>query len=235
MQDRNAPPLNPLPPVVWLIALPMIAMELVVNAGTSGLVGGPDAIGWRVQAAQVFAFSPDYMRQMITAGQYPLDGLWRLVTYAVVHREVSHVLFVVVILLALGKFVGEVYRWWALLLTYLFATVAGALAYAAVPYAHAGLLGGYPGDYGLIGAYSFLLWVRLAGNGESRLRAFQLIGFLLALQVIIAVVGIVWYGIEQGTTWDFVADIAGFAAGFLLAFVVSPGGWARVLTKLRAH
>ncbi len=232
-QDPNAPPLNPLPPVVWLIALPMIAMELVVNAGASGLVGGPDAIGWRVQAAQVFAFSPDYLRQMITAGVYPLDGLWRLVTYAMVHREVSHALFVVVILLALGKFVGEVYRWWAVLATYLVATVVGALAYTAVPLAHSALMGGYPGDYGLIGAYSFLLWVRMVGSGGNQLRAFSLIGFLLAFQVVIAVFGIVVYGVERGTSWEWVADLAGFVAGFALAFVVSPGGWARFLARMR--
>jgi membrane associated rhomboid family serine protease len=182
---------------------------------------------------QLFGFAPDYLRRMVETGQYPLHGLWRLVTYPLVHGGVSHALFTVVILLALGKYVGEVYRWWALLLTFLFATAVGALAYAAVPFAHAGLIGGFPGDYGLIGAYSFLLWVRLVGTGDSQFRAFRLIGFLLAIQVIVATFGIAWYGIEQGTTWDFVADIAGFVSGFLLAFVVSPGGWPRVLAKLR--
>lgn len=235
MNDLNAPPLNPLPPMVWVLALPMIAIEVAANAGAQGVVGGPDAIGWRAQLMQLFGFAPDYLRWMIENRQFPLDGLWRLVTYPLVHVSVSHALFVVVILLALGKFVGEIYRGWALLATFLVATVAGALAYAAVPMARSGLLGGYPGVYGLIGAYSFLLWVRLAGTGENQMRAFRLIGFLLALQVIIAVVGIAAYGVEQGTTWEFVADIAGFVAGFLLAFVVSPGGWARALAKLRAH
>ena len=235
MNDLNTPPLNPLPPVVWLLALPMIAVEVSANAGANGMVGGAAAVGWRVEWMQLFGFAPDYLRWMIENNQYPLAGLWRLVTYPLVHADVSHALFVVVILLALGKFVGEVYRWWALLATWIFATIIGALAYTAVPFAHAGLLGGYPGDYGLIGAYSFMLWVRLVGNGDNQLRAFQLIGFLLALQVIFAVVGVAFYGIERGTTWDFVADIAGFVAGFVLAFVVSPGGWARVLTKLRAH
>ena len=28
MNDLTAPPLNPLPPVVWLLALPMIAIEV---------------------------------------------------------------------------------------------------------------------------------------------------------------------------------------------------------------
>jgi len=231
-QDPNAPPLNPLPPVVWLIALPIIAMELVVNAGASGVVGGPDAIGWRVQAAQNFAFSPDYLREMLAAGVYPLDGLWRLVTYAMVHRDVSHALFVVVILLALGKFVGEVYAWWAVLVTYFASAAVGALAYTALPMTHAGLLGGYPGNYGMIGAYTFLLWVRLAGQGS--LQAFRLIGFFMVFQVAVAAIGIAIYGVEQGTTWEFVADLAGFATGFALAFVVSPGGWARVLDKLRS-
>ena len=232
MQDVNAPPLNPVPWVVWLLALPMIAMEVVVQAGANGLAGGPEAIGWRVQAMQIVGFAPDYLRQMMEVGQYPADGLWRLVSYPLVQQNLSQALFVVVILLALGKFVGEIYAWWAVLLTFFVASAVGALAYAAVPLAHAGLLGGYPGNYGLIGAYTFLLWVKLAGNGA--IRAFQLIGFFMVFQVGIAAVGIAFYGLEQGTTWEFVADLAGFAAGFLLAFVVSPGGWARVLAKIRA-
>ena len=32
---------------------------------------------------------------------------------------------------------------------------------------------------------------------------------------------------------DWVADIAGFAAGFGLAFLVSPGGWAAVKRRIR--
>jgi membrane associated rhomboid family serine protease len=108
MNDLNAPPLNPLPPVVWLLALPMIGIELAVNAGSAGMVGGPTAIGWRPQIQQLLGFDPNYMRQLIEHGQLPLESLQRLVTYPFVHTDVSHAMFVVVILLALGKFVGEV-------------------------------------------------------------------------------------------------------------------------------
>ena len=62
---NDAAPLNPLPPVVWALALPMIAMEAVVTLGASGLVGGPDAIGWRLQALERFVFAPDVMRAML--------------------------------------------------------------------------------------------------------------------------------------------------------------------------
>ncbi len=235
MDDRNAPPLNPLPPVVWLLALPMIAIEAAVNAGSSGFVGGASAIGWRVQMQQLLGFAPDYLRQMLSLHQFPPDLIWRLVSYPFVHVDVTQAMFVVVILLALGKYVGEVYRWWAVLVTYFAAAFAGALAYTAVPLTHAGLIGGYPANYGLIGAYSFLSWVQLAGTDVNRARAFRLIGFLLGFQVILAVGGIAFYGVDRGTTWDWVADIAGFVTGFALAFVVSPGGWGRVLAKLRAR
>lgn len=231
MSDLNAPPLNPLPWVVWLLALPMIAMEVVVQAGANGLAGGPSGIGWRVQAMQTLGFAPDYLRQMLELRQYPADGLYRLASYVFVNQSLTQALFVVVILLALGKFVGEVYAWWAVLVTYFASAAVAAVAYTAVPLAHAGLLGGYPANYGLIGAYTFLLWVRLAGNGS--IRAFQLIGFFMAFQVAIAGIGIAVYGAAQGTTWEFVADLAGFATGFALAFVISPGGWSRVLAKLR--
>ena len=32
MQDPNAPPLNPLPPVVWLIALPMKWLSIQITS-----------------------------------------------------------------------------------------------------------------------------------------------------------------------------------------------------------
>lgn len=235
MQDHNAPPLNPLPPIVWLLALPMIAMELVLNAGASGAVGGPTAIGWRVQAQQLFAFAPDYLRQMIDRHQYPVDGLWRLISYPLVHYDMTQALFVVVLFLALGKFVGEVFAWWAVLAVFLVATIAGALAYTAVPLTQSALIGGYPPVYGMIGAYTFILWVRLASTGGNRAQAFRLIGFLLGFQVVISVGTLIWYGAESGVNWTWVADLAGFASGFLLSFVVSPGGWGRVLARIRAR
>jgi membrane associated rhomboid family serine protease len=225
MQDKNAPPLNPLPAIVWVLALPMIAMEIVLSAGASGYVGGMEGAGWRLQALERFAFIPALMRQMVEAGQYPVQHLLRLVTYPFVHGNVTHVLFVVVILLALGKMVGEVFRWWAVVVIFFSAAVVGALAFMAVPGNDAPLFGGYPAVFGLIGGFTFLLWVNLAAVGANRYRAFTLIGFLLAFQWL--------FGLLFGGGYEWVADLAGFVTGFLLSFVVSPGGWQRVLGKMR--
>jgi membrane associated rhomboid family serine protease len=225
MPEPHAAPLNPLPWVVWLLALPMIAMEIVLGLGAAGLAGGPAAIGWRLDALERFAYSPDLMRAMIEAQQFPPQALMRIVTYPFVHLNVTHAIFVVVILLALGKMVGEVFRPWAVLAVFFGAAVVGALVYTAVPGLRAPLVGGYPPVYGLIGAFTFLLWVRLAATGANQYRAFTLIGLLLAVQLL--------FGLLFGGGFEWVADLAGFATGFLMSFVVSPGGWARVRARLR--
>jgi membrane associated rhomboid family serine protease len=233
MQDHNQPPINPLPAITWALSLPMIAMELVVNAGENGIVGGPNGIGWRIQAAQDFAFSPDYLRQMLTLQQYPIDGLYRPFTYPFVHTDLTQALFVIVILLALSKFVGEVFRWWAVLAVFLAASLVAALAYAAIPYTQAPLIGGYPPVYGLIGAFTYVQWLRASAKGSGQLRAFQLIGFLLGIRIVFGAFSLVTYGFDQGVGWDWTAELAGFATGFLLSFAVSPGGWSRVLARIR--
>ena len=226
MQDNlNAAPLNPLPVIVWALALPIIAMEAVLSLGSAGLVGGPEAIGWRLAALERFGFFPDLLRAMIETRQYPADQLIRLVSYPFVHGNFTHALFVLVILLALGKMVGEIFRWWAVLVVFFGAAIAGALVMTAIPPISTPLIGGYPPVYGLIGAFTFLLWVNLAAKGANQYRAFTMIGFLLGIQLL--------FGVLFGGGWDWVGDLAGFCTGFLLSFVVSPGGWTRVMLKLR--
>jgi membrane associated rhomboid family serine protease len=163
---------------------------------------------------------------MMEIGSYPLDGIHRLFTYSLVHGTTMHAVFVVVILLALGKMVGEVFRWWAVLVVFFGSAAMAAVIYTLIlPEVRQPLIGGYPAVYGLIGGFTFLLWVNLAAVGANKYRAFSLIGFLLAVQLV--------FGLLFGGGWEWVADVAGFVTGFLLSFVVSPGGARRVLDKLR--
>jgi len=227
MQDNhNAAPINPLPMIVWLLALPLIAMELAVSLAEAGLVGGASGIGWRLQAVERFGMFPELLRFQLENGGQPYAEWMRLVTYPLVHATFTHAIFAVVILLALGKMVGEIFRWWGVVAVVLGATIVGALAYGLlIPGVRMQLMGAYPPVYGLIGAFTFLLWTNLARTGANKYRAFSLIGALLFFQLV--------FGVLFGGTWDWVADIAGFAAGFLLSFVVSPGGWTRVVEMIR--
>jgi membrane associated rhomboid family serine protease len=224
-QDPNASPVNPLPPIVWVLALPLIAMELVLSLAERGLVGGVQGIGWRLQAVERFGAFPTLLKHQWETGAMP-EELHRLVSYTLVHGSVTHALFAVVMLLALGKWVGEVYRWWAVLIVVLGSAAFGALAYGLlIPGLQTPLIGAYPAVYGLIGAFTFMIFTNLARVGANKYRAFSLIGVLLFIQFV--------FGFLFGAGWDWVADVAGFAAGFALSFVVSPGGFRRVLDQIR--
>ena len=225
-RDPNAPPLNPLPWIVWALALPLIAMEVVLQLAEAGLVGGQAGIGWRYQALERFAFSPDLLRHAWATGNWTPDAMYRVVSYVLVQGNFTAALFVVVLLLALGKMVGEVFRWWAVALIYLASAAVGAVGYTVlVPGNGVPLIGGYPAVYGLIGAFTFLIWVRQVATGGNQFRAFGLIGALLGIQFV--------FGMLFGGGYAWVAEVVAFATGFVLSFVVAPGGWGRVISKLR--
>lgn len=218
-------PINPLPWVIWVMVLPMAALEVMFSAAEAGLVGGAQGIGWRVAALEDYAVWPAYWRQEWQAGNLDLELLGRFVTYPFLHINPTHAIFAGVILLAMGKFVGDVFRPASTALVYFASGAVGAVVYASIPSIEAALVGAYPGDYGLIGAFTFMIWVRLAGTGINQLRAFTMIGFLLAVQLL--------FGLLFGGGYEWVADISAFVAGFLLSFIASPGGFARALARVR--
>lgn len=225
MQHPNASPMNPLPWIVWALTLPVVAMEIVLALGERGILGGVAGAGWRIQAMERFAYIPDLTRFVVGNGIFPAEAAMRFVSYIFVHGSFTHALFAVVLLLALGKMVGEIFRWWAVLVVFFGAAIIGAAAYTLVPWVRMPLIGAYPGTYGLIGAFTFLLWVRLAGTGSNQYRAFTMIGMLLGIQLL--------FGLVFGGGVEWVADLAGFATGFLLSFVVSPGGWSATMARIR--
>ncbi|MCB2110341.1 MAG: rhomboid family intramembrane serine protease [Defluviimonas sp.] len=218
-------PINQLPVAVWLIVLPIVAMEIVLSLGGAGLAGGPGAIGWRAEALQRFALSPQMLDQMLATGRFNADYAMRFLSYAFVHGNLTHAVFATVFILALGKFVGEVFANWAVIALFLAGVVAGGLVYSAVPGIEAALFGAYPGAYALIGGFTFIVWARLGAENANRARAFTLIGFLLGIQLL--------FGVVFGGAPDWIADLAGFGAGFLLSFVVGPGGPAALLRHIR--
>jgi membrane associated rhomboid family serine protease len=218
-------PVNPLPPVVIALFAVIMGIEVMFTAGTQGLLGGPQAIGWRLGAMQGYAFSSEIFQWMLTNNRWPLEHLARFVTYPFIHANFTHALFAGVMVLALGKFVCEVFRGWAVLAVFFGASVGGALIYGLLAGSPVPLVGAFPGVYGLIGAFTYLLWLRLGQEGGPQIRAFALIAFLMGIQLV--------FGILFGGSQDWIADLAGFVLGFALSFAVSPGGFARLREKIR--
>lgn len=224
-EDHTQPLFNALPPVVVALALAIFAVELMLSAGARGYVGGPEAVGWRVEAIREFAFVSQLVDYVIERQAWTTPELRRFVTYPFIHHSFTHMIFAVVFLLALGKLVGEVFGNIAVLVVFFASSIFGALVYAGLTSETRPLIGGYPGDYGLIGAFTFLLWVNLGAAGENQFRAFSLIGFLMGIQLLFAAL--------FGSSNDWIADIAGFCMGFALSPLLAPGGFARLLERIR--
>lgn len=225
MNQDNTSPFNALPPVVVALAVVIFGLEIMFQAATAGLLGGQGGVGWRLAAIQDYAVLTAVWDWMTSTGQYPTDHLVRFVAYPLIHGSFIHVAFVVVFILALGKMVAEIYSVAAFLAVFWFSAVMGALGFVIFTNSEYPLVGGYPGVYGLIGAFTFLVWMRAEAEGTGQMRAFSLIGMLLAIQLL--------FGLINGEFGNVVADFSGFLTGLALSFVVSPGGWRRMLSRLR--
>lgn len=221
----NISPVNPLPVVVWALAGVLGAIELVFQVGQLGIIGGGAAVGWRIHAIESYAFFDQLWTAMVDRGSFPVQGMMRFVSYPFIHGSLMHAAFAVVIVLAIGKAVGEVVHPVAFLTLFFAGSIVGALVYAMLVTTSVPLFGAYPGAYALIGGFTYLLWVRLVSVGENGARAFTLVGVLLGIRLV--------FGVMFGGGYDWIAEAAGFVAGFSLSFIVTPGGWSRLLRRLR--
>lgn len=225
-QDHNASPFNALPGAVVLIAGAMFGVELMFLAAKTGLIGntrgGED---WRIWAVQSFAYSGDVQDRMLRLRTFPPEHLLRYIAYPFVHGAFTHMIFAAVFTLALGKMVGEVFSNLVVVVVFFAAAILGVLVFGLVLNDPRPIYGGFPGAYGLIGAYTFILWLGLGRAGQNQLQAFTLIGALIAYQLI--------FGLILGSTNEWVAEMTGFAVGFGLTALLVPGGWQRVLAQLR--
>lgn len=211
-------PFNRLPPVVVALAAAVLAEEAVFQLGARGMIGGPEAVGWRMAVITELGFSDPLFEYMRTIGAPSLGGGRRFVSYVGVHVNAMHAIFGAVLLLALGKAVVERFSTVAMLAVMLAGTVGGALAYGLLQDSRVLLIGVYPAVYGLIGAFTWSLF--MDGAGPARITAFRLIGILVALQL--------GFRILFGGGNEWVADLGGFASGFALSYLVAPGGMARL-------
>jgi membrane associated rhomboid family serine protease len=223
--DIFQPILNPLPPAVWVLVLGMLSVELVIWAGTTGFVGGPRAVGWRLEAIRSFAVFEPLLAWISATGNWLSRESLRLVTYPFIHHGFGHMAMAAVFLLALGKLVGEVFGNFAVLAVFVGCSVFGALFWAAFSASPQPLIGAYPAAYGLIGAFTFILWADLGAQGRNRLAAFRLIGVLIAIRLI--------FGLFFGVDDAWMAEGAGFVLGFVMTPGLAPGGLARLRDRIR--
>ncbi|SDZ43185.1 Rhomboid family protein [Jannaschia faecimaris] len=227
MDPRQQSPFNALPPVVVALAVVIIGIELLFQAGTAGFIGGREAVGWRLGALRDWAVIDSVWAWMWENHAYPPRQVARIVAYPFLHGSMVHAAFVAVFVLAIGNAVAPVYPNLRLLLIFFGASIGGALVFLIFFDAASPLLGGYPGVYGLIGAFTYLTQRGLTRADPEK--AFLLVGFLLAIQPVFGLVA------TQGFGWlpDWSADLGGAAAGYGLAIVLFPGALRRLRDRMR--
>ncbi|KPP84202.1 MAG: rhomboid-like protein [Rhodobacteraceae bacterium HLUCCA08] len=223
MQSES--PFNAIPPVPLALVILIFGIELVFTAGSSGYVAGNSGLGWRSAAIQDWGFSPGVLQWIVERGDYSVGWLKRFVTYGFLHGSFTHALWAAVLLLALGKYVGEVYRPVPFAILFFASLIIGALVYALLSPRNMALIGAYPGIYGLIGAYTYMMWLTLGQLGENQIKAFTLIGMLLGITLV--------FSLLYGASPAWIAELTGFVTGLLLAPLVAPGGWAAFLRRIR--
>jgi len=222
---ENQSPFNAIPALIIVLCLIATGVELTLAAADAGLIGGARGIGWRIAALQDYAFSAAVWDWMISRNDYDLELLKRFVTYPFVHASFTSALFGIALLLALGKFVADVFGEIQTFILFLLTTILGALVYALIIDGQQPLYGMYPPVYGLIGAYTYVIWLRLGQTGQNQLQAFRLIGILLGIQLV--------FGLLFGSSPTWVAELAAFAVGFASSTILAPGGWSAMVARLR--
>ena len=223
---------NYLPPVAAAVSVAIFAVEVIFQIGQRGLASGSGGVSWRRDALLQYGFSDAAFDRMLDLWVWDFGVLLRMLSYSFVHYGMMQVLFVCVLILALGKWVSEYLSQWAVLTVLLAAAMFGAIIYGLVLDTSLVLVGGFPAAYGLIGAFTFLLWARLVETGGPRGRAFLLIGTLVVIQLTFSLVGGFLTG-GAAVNWDWIANLAGFVAGFGVTVLASPGGWKRAVQRLR--
>lgn len=228
LADHNASPFNPLPGPVWLLLLAVLCIEAVLWAGSAGLIGGQQAVGWRIETIQRFGFSSPIQDWMVQSAHFPTAHLLRYLTFGYVHGSPAHALFGAVLIAALGKMVAESFGAARFLVLALGVPMLAAMIYGAVLGAdqRGWLFGAMPMVFVLVGAFTWIKWREAGGDPALRQRAFGMIAVLMAARLGFGLL------VESGPAW--IAEVAGFGLGFALsALVLGPGSWTRLRARLR--
>jgi len=224
-QPQNTAPFNPLPPVVVALSVVLIGIELTLSLADRGILGGARGVGWRAAAVQDYGFYGVIIQDYLDRGIISSNRVMRFFSYPFVHLSFTQALFGIVFILALGNMVGRVFRPLAVLVVFFAGSLFGAVAFGLFVDSTFPLVGAFPGAYGLIGAFTYLLWLQLGAMGAQQLRAFSLIGFLMGFQLV--------FGLLFGSDPTWVADIAGFVTGLILSPLVRPGGISELVRRIR--
>ena len=214
---------NPLPPIVFALFVILAGIEFWLTIGPFTL-DELDAFVWRAEMVEHYAMHSNVTLWMIENNKYPSGHLARFVTFSFVNESILNTAIACALLLALGKIVGSVFSAIALLVFFVVSAAVGAFIFSLAVPDGGWLIGSFTGIYGLIGAYTFIMWITLRLNSYPQGSAFNLIALLMGIQLVLSVM--------FNDTHSWIADLTSFVTGFFLSSLFFPGGPFKVMNLL---
>ena len=222
MPDTPTPAVNPLPPAVIILFLIIVGGEIYVAGAEASLWGNFDA---RINLIREFAFMPEDFGRAFSSGLLVPELFWRMITYPFLHGSLIQGIFASVFILAMGKFVGEVLGNIAVIAIFFASAIFAALGFALFTSSSFPLFGGFPAAYGLIGAFTFVLFSHTDGLLRQQLMAFRLLGILMLINI--------GFSLFQNGPPLWIAELSGAVTGFVSAAIIHPGGIRFMINKFR--
>lgn len=217
---------NPISWVVIILTLMIVGVEVVLQLGERGIIGGVQGATWRIYLLRNFAFHDAVFEHIVQNRRVELATLWPFLTYPFLHLSIGHVAIGATIFPAMGKTISEKFSNIAVVVLFVACSVVGALVFGIFSNQSFPLVGAYPAVYGFISAYTWIEYNRLKALGKSTWPAFQLILMLLVIRAVFAI----FFGMRNSWT----ADFSGLLTGFLLSFVLAPDGRERIRSWIAA-
>lgn len=213
MPNTQSPAVNPLPPAVIVLFLIVVLGEMYIAGAEANLWGSFDS---RIYLIRQLSFMPEGFGRAISDGLWIPELFWRMMTYPFIHGSLMQGVFASVFILAMGKFVGEVLGNIAVIAIFFASTIFAALGFALFTDSNFPLFGAFPAAYGLIGAFTFVLFSRSEGLLSQQFRAFKLLGILILINIS--------FSLFQDGPPLWVAELCGAITGFISAAIIHPGG-----------
>mgnify|MGYP003334777884 FL=1 len=224
-EPQNQPIFNEMPSVIMALFLMIVGIEGFLVLGEQGILGNGYGLGLRYGLINQFGLFPAALNTQIETGVFSCFELKRYISFTFIHGSSVGMAISCALLLAMGKFVGSVFKNVATLIVFIGSAIGGAMIYSLLVPNGPILFGMFTGVYGLLGAHAFLRWVAFRAAKQPSLQAFSLVGFLVVIQIVFA--------FSLGNTWVWVAELSGAIIGFLICFFVAPVGFQRILQVIR--
>ena len=127
MKDYKRPPvINPIPTAILAIFSGIVLFEAFIFFGFGDPLGNSGAAAKRMLLIQKYGVSPDLANWMLETGNFSNDYVFRFIVYPFVNLSSLSVIFAGVLLLALGKMVGEVFSALSVILIWFLSTTLAA-------------------------------------------------------------------------------------------------------------